>query len=515
MRKIGVALISVYDKKGVVEFAGRLSRLGIKIISTGKTAAVLSEAGIEVKALEQITGFSELLGGRVKSLHPKVYAGILARRSSDEHLSQLNKIGADPIDMVVVDFYPFERVAKGAQLDEAVELVDIGGPAMARAAAKNFQDVLVVPGPRFYNRIASELEESAGAISKRTRMEMAAEVFARTARYDALISSYLAEQLVGRESKFPAINVVALQKVKELRYGENPHQTAALFTAADDREAALGAKRLSGKPLSYNNIVDMAAALRLVTEFESPAVAIIKHRTPCGVACSERLADAYRRALEADPISAYGSIIACNRPVEIDTARLIHSTIFVEGVIAPGYTDEALELLSKKKNRRFLLYPKGFGQQREMVFTSVPGGVLMQTLDSALFSEEGPRTVTEARVDDVVMAQLRFAWIVCKYVRSNAIVLARDLVTVGIGAGQTSRVRAARIAIEQAGDKAKGSVMASDAFFPFADTIEEAHKAGVAAIIQPGGSKRDGEVIEACNKYGIPMVFTGMRHFLH
>jgi len=517
MRDVSVALVSVFNKDGIVDFCRRLARLGVKLISTGGTAARLNAAGLEVTLVEDITGFAELLDGRVKTLHPKIHAGILARRDVPEHLSQLAQLGASPIDMVVADFYPFGQARDEClDLERTTELIDIGGPAMARAAAKSFRDVLVVPGPKFYDSVAAELESNAGACSLEMRTRMAIEVFQKTSQYDAAVASYLELLTSGKDEYFPQSLSLSLRKLATLRYGENPHQKAALYGALEDVSAVLGAQKLSGKALSYNNIVDILAALNLAVEFDRPAVAIIKHRSPCGAAVGERLDEAYERALAADPISAYGSIIACNRPIDMATAELVHSTTFVEGLIAPGYEEGVLNLLIKKKNRRFLEFPAGFGRGScKFVHTTVPGGFLIQTVDADLFNETGLKTVTEAEPNEALEGDLRFAWTVCKHVKSNAIVVAKDGVTAGIGAGQTNRVDAARIAIGNAGEKAKGAVLASDAFFPFADSVEEAHKAGIAAIIQPGGSKRDQEVIDACNRLGIPMVFTGMRHFLH
>lgn len=517
MREVKVALVSVYNKEGVTDFCRRLANLGVKLVSTGGTAAKLKEVGLDVTLVEDITGFAELLGGRVKTLHPKIHAGILARREVEEHVSQLAECGADPIDMVVADFYPFGR-AKEESLDlgAATELIDIGGPTMARAAAKNFKDVLVVPGPKFYDRIATELEEHSGSITLSTRAEMAIETFKMTSHLDAAIASYLSLRTSCEDETFPESVCLSLSRLKELRYGENPHQKAALYAVEYDDSAVLGAAKLSGKALSYNNIVDVSAALNLAVEFDGPAVAIIKHRSPCGVAVAERLDQAYERALEADPVSAYGCIIACNTPVDMATAKLVHSTMFVEGLIAPGYEDDVLAFLSKKKNRRFLTYPAGFARGAcKVVHTTVPGGFLIQTADTEVFDKANLRTVTEMAPDKRLEDDLHFAWIVCKHVKSNAIVVAKDGATAGIGAGQTSRVEATKIAIELAGEKCRGAVLASDAFFPFADSVEEAHKAGIAAIIQPGGSKRDQEVIDACNRLKIPMIFTGMRHFLH
>ncbi|MCD6328245.1 bifunctional phosphoribosylaminoimidazolecarboxamide formyltransferase/IMP cyclohydrolase [bacterium] len=517
MRDVKVALVSVYSKEGVVEFCSRLAKLGVKFVSTGGTAAKLKGAGLDVTLVEDITGFSELLDGRVKTLHPKIHAGILARREVSEHVAQLAECGADPIDMVVVDFYPFARAKeKSLDMGQTTELIDIGGPTMARSAAKNFKDVLVVPGPKYYDRIATELEEHSGSITLSTRAEMAIELFKMTSHFDASITSYLSELMSQKEEAFADSIALTMNKLRDLRYGENPHQQAALFSFGGDESEVLGARLISGKALSYNNIVDLAAALHLVAEFESPAVAIIKHRSPCGAAIAETLDEAYRLALDADPLSAFGCIIACNRPVDMATAERVHKTGFVEAMIAPSYRDGVLELLKKKKNRRFLEYPAGFGEASPRpVLTSIPGGLLAQTVDDRILGNEGLKKVTEAAPDDEMMADLKFAWTVCKHVKSNAIVVAKGGVTAGMGAGQTSRVDAVKIAIEKAGEKTRGAVLASDAFFPFADSIEEAHKAGIAAVIQPGGSKRDPEVIEACNRLGIAMVFTGMRHFLH
>ncbi|MBN1592635.1 MAG: bifunctional phosphoribosylaminoimidazolecarboxamide formyltransferase/IMP cyclohydrolase [Candidatus Coatesbacteria bacterium] len=517
MREVKTALISVYNKDGIVEFGRRLKSLGIKLISTGGTAAKLKEAGLEVTLVEDITGFGGLMDGRVKTLHPKIHAGILARRDVSEHVSQLASVDAEPIDMVVVDFYPFDKARNEClDLKETTELIDIGGPTMGRSAAKNFKDVLVVPGPAYYQRIADELEGHNGAITLSTRAEMAIELFKATSQFDAKIASYLSLLTCSPDESFPTSVSISLSKAMELRYGENPHQKAALYSAQGVEGALLGEKKLAGKALSYNNIVDLSAALNLVAEFDRPAAAIIKHRTPCGVAMSDRLDEAYRLALDADPVSAFGCIIACNRPIDMPTAEHIHSTTFVEALIAPSYEDGVIEFLQTKKSRRFLEFPEGFMQSScNLVHTTVPGGLLIQTADAEVFDKNNLRVVTEIAPDKRLEEDLYFAWRVCKHVKSNAIVVAKNCVTAGIGAGQTSRIDAAKIATEKAGEKSHGAVLASDAFFPFADSIEEAHKAGIAAIIQPGGSKRDDEVIEACNRLKIPMVFTGMRHFLH
>lgn len=507
------ALISVYDKTGIVEFATVLQQeYGYQILSTGGTERALREAGLEVMAVEEYTGFPEMLDGRVKTLHPIVHGGLLARREDNKHMEQLVEHSIGLIDMVVVNLYPFrETVESGAPFDEVIEQIDIGGPSMLRSAAKNHQSVAVVTSPEWYERVLTELKTNEGQLSQETHKEMAMEVFWQTAQYDAAIVSYLSED---RRHLFPA------EKVEDLRYGENPHQQAALWRDpyADQHSAMSSARQLHGKNMSLLNYFDGDAALAMVREFDEPAASFIKHANPCGLASGETLLEAFQKGHDTDPMSAFGVVIAVNRPVGSEIADEIEARkMFVEVLIAPSFSDEAREKLQKKKNLRLI----EIGElrrlnQNDFDIKRISGGYLTQDVDNQVITKEDLRIVTTShQPTPEQLEDLLFAWKVVKYVKSNAIVLAKDKRTVGIGAGQMSRVDSTIIAARKAGEKAKGAVLASDAFFPFPDSVEEAAEKGVSAIIQPGGSIRDDEVIAKANELGIPMVFSGQRAFRH
>ncbi|HVB34049.1 MAG TPA: bifunctional phosphoribosylaminoimidazolecarboxamide formyltransferase/IMP cyclohydrolase [Patescibacteria group bacterium] len=515
------ALVSVYDKTGVAEFAKRLAALKIEIVSTGGTAKLLREAGIPVRDVAELTGWPEMLSGRVKTLHPKVHGGILFRRDNNDDRAQAAKHEIAPIDLVVVNLYPFEAVAAKPDTgpDELIENIDIGGPTMVRSAAKNFHFVGVVTDPLDYNRVAEELERGR-ELSLATRLELARKAFAATARYDGTIATEL-ERLsaadsrlsLGERSLLPGRFHLALERLETLRYGENPHQKAALYVPAGRPAAGLaGARKLHGKELSYNNLVDLEAAWNLALEFERPAAVIIKHSNPAGAAEDDRQAEAYRLALACDPVSAFGSVIAFNRPIEADTASEV-AKLFVECVIAPGFHPEALEALSRKKNLRLveLAAPAASGVELK----AISGGWLLQEADRVPPDEGQWKVASERQPTAEEMAALRFAWKIVKHVKSNAIVFTHAAQTAGVGAGQMSRVDSVKIAVMKAQLPLAGTVVGSDAFFPFPDGVEEAAKAGATAVIQPGGSVRDGEVVAAANRLGLAMVFTGRRHFWH
>ena len=508
------ALVSVSDKTGIVEFCKRLIACDFEIISTGGTAKALEEAGLPVIGISEITGFPECLDGRVKTLHPNVHAGLLAMRSNPEHMEQLEKLGVNTIDVVAVNLYPFKATISkpGVSFADAVENIDIGGPTMIRAAAKNYQDVAVVVDPKDYERVLSELE--AGEITLETKKYLQYKVFAHTAVYDSMISNYLAEQLGIR---YPDSITFAYEKAQDMRYGENPHQGASYYSEEFIRAGSLSkAKQLWGKELSYNNINDANGALELVKEFDEPCVVASKHANPCGVGVGETVHEAYIKAYESDPVSVFGGILAINRVVDAATAAEINK-IFIEIVIAEGFTQEALDILTTKKNIRLLELPDIRERREKSAYDmkKVYGGLLVQDYDETLFKEENVKVVTERAPTEEEMTALLFNWKVVKYTKSNAIVIGVKDRTTGIGMGQTNRIWAAQQAIEHAGDKAKGSVMASDAFFPFPDCVEECVKAGITAIIQPGGSLRDQLSIDACNAAGIAMIFVGDRHFRH
>ena len=508
------ALVSVSDKAGIVEFCERLVKCGFEIISTGGTAKVLKEAGLPVIGISELTGFPECLDGRVKTLHPVVHAGLLAMRSNPEHMAQLEKLDINTIDIVAVNLYPFKATISKPNVTfaDAVENIDIGGPTMIRAAAKNYQDVAVVVDPKHYERVLSELE--AGEITLDTKKYLQYKVFAHTAVYDSMISNYLAQQL---DIRYPDSITFAYEKAQDMRYGENPHQGASYYSEEFIRAGSLSkAKQLWGKELSYNNINDANGALELVKEFDEPCVVASKHANPCGVGVGKTVHEAYVKAYESDPVSVFGGILAINRVVDEATAKEINK-IFIEIVIAEGFTKEALDVLTPKKNIRLLELPD-IRERRETTaydMKKVYGGLLIQDYDETLFAEENVKVVTNRAPTDAEMKALLFNWKVVKYTKSNAIVIGKEDRTTGIGMGQTNRIWAAQQAIEHAGDEAKGSVMASDAFFPFPDCVAECVKAGITAIIQPGGSKNDQLSIDACDEAGIAMIFVGDRHFRH
>lgn len=506
------ALISVSDKTGVVDFAQKLVGLDYEIISTGGTAKTLRENGVPVINVSDVTGFPEILEGRVKTLDPHIHGAILAK-DTPEHMAVLKEKNITPIDLVVVNLYPFQAtVAKpNVTLEEAIENIDIGGPTMVRSSAKNYGRVAIVVNPKHYDEIIAELEETQ-AISLATRQKLALEAFQHTAQYDAAISQYLTGAF---EADIFADEVAfGGQKIQALRYGENPHQKAAFYRSGTPTSGTLAnAQQLNGKELSYNNIVDVDAAWQLVNEFDEPAAVIVKHTNTCGTALGKTLAEAYERALAADPVSAYGGIIALNRVVDADTADLIIKT-FMEAVIAPAFAEDALEILKTKKNLRVLAVGEKVPTQ-DVWIEKVSGGFLVQNLDEHRMTKEDLKVVTEKAPTEEQIEELLFAWNIVKHVKSNAIVVTKDRQTLGVGAGQMNRVGSAGIAFTEAGEKAQGAVLASDAFFPFRDSIDAAHAAGITAIIQPGGSVRDEEVIAACNELGIAMVFTGIRHFKH
>jgi phosphoribosylaminoimidazolecarboxamide formyltransferase/IMP cyclohydrolase len=515
--RIRRALLSVSDKRGLVDFARGLVGLGVEIVSTGGTARDLEEHGIDTRPVEDYTGFPEILDGRVKTLNPRIYAGLLAVRSNDEHIETLTAHEVEPIDLVCVNLYPFERVSgqRGVEDSEVIENIDIGGLTLIRAAAKNHAFSAVVVGPESYDAVFDELQRSDRRLSLRTRQSLAMEAFAYTARYDASISRWFAE----REEDFPAQYTRSFEKVLDLAYGENPHQRAAYYAETGVRTHLLSmVSKLHGKELSFNNLLDLDSGRRLVEEFELPAVAIIKHNNPCGAALGAAVGDAFERALTTDPQSAFGGVFCFNRPVDRALAEKL-SEMFVEAVFAPGYDEDALELLQQKPNVRLLE-----NQERrttpisEHDFKRVRGGMLVQDRDTGLELREEMEVATARKPSEEEWGELLFGMRVCKHVRSNAIVMSRGLGTVGIGAGQMSRVDSVRIAVEKAGAAGltlDGAALASDAFFPFPDGPQLAIEAGVRAIIQPGGSLRDHEVVEACDAAGVAMVFTARRHFRH
>lgn len=515
MAKIQRALISVSDKRGIVEFAQELSARGIDILSTGGTAKTLRDAGIPVREVSDYTGFPEMLEGRLKTLHPKIHGGLLARRDNIRDMADISQHDIKPIDMVVVNLYPFEEtVSKDASFDEAIENIDIGGPTMLRAASKNFKDVTVIVDPADYMRIVEELKTNNGEVSFDTKFYLARKVFSHTARYDTIISQYLTRYEVTAET-FPRYLNQSLSKVMDLRYGENPHQKAALY-----KEPLWGglslidSKVLQGKEMSYNNYLDAGSALELVKEFREPAAVIIKHNNPCGVAIGENLLEAYKRAYKADPVSAFGGIIALNREIDEATASEI-ITLFVEVVLAPAFSLEAIKVFSKKPNIRLLQVDISRNYQGFDI-RKIPGGLLVQEKDTVMIEDfEKLKVVTKRRPTDDELQALSFAWRVCKHVKSNAIVYATKDQTLGIGIGQTSRVDSAKFGAMKAQSSLEGAVVASDGFFPQRDGIDVIAKMGVTAVIQPGGSLKDNEVIAAADEYKMAMIFAGIRHFKH
>lgn len=571
LRKIKRALISVSNKEGVIELAQSLLRFNVEIISTGGTARGLRESGIKVTEVSEITQFPEMMDGRVKTLHPKIHGAFLALRDDENHLKAMKTHGIEPIDLVIVNLYPFEETIEreDVTLNEAVEQIDIGGPAMIRSAAKNWRDVAVVTDPRIYESIIRELDENEGALSLSTRRSLATLAFSHTSHYDLVISEYLTESLSDEEftfiepfypisdeeiyqimketlenmdedsdedfdeyisfengngdasaafeaaeEGFPEYLYPELEKIEDLRYGENPHQQAALYAAEPEIGGIAEAEQLHGKEMSFNNYLDADAAWRLVQEFDERACAIIKHTNPSGVGVGENNLEAYRRALATDPVSAFGGIVAFNRRVDARAAEAVNE-IFTEVVVAPEYDDEALEIFRKKKNLRVLRAEYG---EPSLEYRKISGGMLVQTPDTLKISADDLQVVTERQPSEAELRALLFAWKVCKHVKSNAIVFTNEFQTVGVGAGQMNRIDSVRIGAERAQRTElalKGAVLASDAFFPFRDGVDEAAKFGISAIIQPGGSVRDEETIQAANEHGIAMVFTGVRHFKH
>jgi len=526
LRPITRALLSVSDKTGLIDFARALAGHGVELVSTGGTAKAIADAGLKVRDVSELTGFPEMMDGRVKTLHPKVHGGLLAIRGNAEHQKAADAHGIAPIDLLVVNLYPFEQtVAKGASEEDCIENIDIGGPAMIRAAAKNHTDVAVVVEPDDYAALLAELAANGGATTLGLRRKLAAKAYARTAAYDAAISNWFAAEL---KIEAPDFRAFGGKLAEALRYGENPHQKAAFYRTPETRPGVATARQVQGKQLSYNNINDTDAAYECIGEFDAARTAacvIVKHANPCGVAEGTDLVSAYRKALACDPVSAYGGIIAMNRPLDADTARAI-TEIFTEVIIAPDATDDAIAVIAAKKNLRLLL-AGGLPDPRTPGLTvkTVAGGMLVQTRDNAVVDDMEFKVVTERKPTAAELQDLKFAFRVAKHVKSNTIVYAKNLATVGIGAGQMSRVDSARIAAQKAEDAAReaklaqpmtrGSVVASDAFFPFADGLLAAINAGATAVVQPGGSMRDDLVIKAANEHGIAMVFTGTRHFRH
>ncbi|WP_243648752.1 bifunctional phosphoribosylaminoimidazolecarboxamide formyltransferase/IMP cyclohydrolase [Hazenella coriacea] len=507
------ALISVSDKTGIVEFAKELTRLGVEIISTGGTYRTLLESEVPVTAISEVTQFPEILEGRVKTLHPMVHGGLLALRDRPSHQAQLEEHQIQPIDLVAVNLYPFQQTIskEDVTMEEAIENIDIGGPSMVRSAAKNHRDVTVIVDPVDYDKVLAEISET-GETNEKTRQQLAAKAFGHTAAYDSIIAGYLNQQL---GDQFPEQLTVTYRKQQGLRYGENPHQQASFYREPMASSGLIAtAEQLHGKELSYNNIQDANAAIELVNEFSDPAVVAVKHMNPCGVGIGPTVDEAYQKAYEADPVSIFGGIIASNRPINATVATKMKE-IFLEIIIAPYFEKEALEILKTKKNLRLIELGLDLAKPPSVKLTSVGGGLLIQETDTATVSQEDCEVVTERTPSEEEWKQLLFAWRVVKHVKSNAIVLAKGSRTLGVGAGQMNRVGSAAIAIQQAGSESVGSVMASDAFFPMPDTVENAAKAGITAIIQPGGSIRDEDSIQEANKHGIAMVFTGVRHFKH
>jgi phosphoribosylaminoimidazolecarboxamide formyltransferase / IMP cyclohydrolase len=520
--KVRRALLSVYDKTGVVEFARGLAEMDVEIVSTGGTASLLRSSGVKVRDVAEVTGFPEMLDGRVKTLHPKVHAGLLGLRDKEDHLAAMAQNGIEPIDLLCVNLYPFEQVVAKAEstFEDAIENIDIGGPAMIRSASKNHRHVAVVTSPKRYGEILDKLRGGQGSIDQETLLDLARTAFRLTARYDAAIANFLAGE---QQELFPSFSAPFFEKARDLRYGENPFQKAALyFERGSGGPSVAAAELLWGKELSFNNILDLDAALRIVREFDEPCAVVIKHTNPCGAAVAKTAAEAFRAAYAGDPVSAFGCVLGFNRVVDAETAAAIAvPEHFVECILAPGFDATAISTLTSKvkwgKSLRLvklgnLLAPLG---PRDRDFRRILGGGLMQEYDQRVFTEEGTHVVTERVPTDEESADLTFAWIVAKHVTSNAIVLAKGGALVGVGAGQMSRVDATEIAVRKAGPRAAGAALASDAFFPFADGLEIALRAGVSCAIEPGGSRNDHEVIAAANAAGAALVFTGMRHFRH
>lgn len=529
MVKIQRALISVSDKTGILDFAGELSQLGVEILSTGGTAKLLRGNNIPVKEVSQYTGFPEMLDGRLKTLHPKIHAGLLAQRNNPKHMAQLKEQDIGLIDMVIVNLYPFQKVIQkpNVTIEEVIENIDIGGPSMLRSAAKNAQSVAVVCNPARYPQIIKELKNNRGYLSEELMRQLGIEIFALTSQYDSIIYNYLKDYFWGKLKStvaFPEELNLSFTKIQDLRYGENPHQKATFYKEKQALGGLINLRQLQGKELSFNNILDLHSAVELVKEFSNPAAVIVKHNNPCGVAQDRTLDKAYLAAWQCDRLSAFGSIVALNRKLDINTARVILKSGFLECIIAPQIDENIKDLFKEKKNLRLLELrdlelinePPPCAQERgELDFKRVSGGLLVQEKDLKTLDEDNIRIVTQKRPSKKQLESLIFGWKVAKHVKSNAIVLTQGSKTVGIGAGQMSRVDSVIIAKRKAGKLSQNSCLASDAFFPKADAVIEADKAGVKAIIQPGGSIGDAEVIKACNRYKIAMVITGIRHFRH
>ena len=522
LRTIRRALLSVSDKTGLVDFARVLADLGVVLISTGGTRNSLADAGLKVVDISEVTGFPEILDGRVKTLHPRVHGGILAIRDNPQHQATLGEQQIEPIDLVVCNLYPFEATVarEGSTHEEIVENIDIGGPSMVRSAAKNFHDVAVVSDPAQYTAVTEELRANRGALSLPTRERLAADAFALTAAYDASVAGYFAQR--GQGSAKPGRLTLSFRLRQALRYGENPHQQAACYVEPTCRpDSAAGAEVLHGKELSYNNFLDLDSALGLVREFDEPAAVVVKHNNPCGAAIAPVIADAFTHAYEGDPLSAFGGILGFNREIDEATALgITEPNRFIECIIAPSYSARAFEVLTTRptwKNSVRLLRTGPLGRKPSSLFDyrRVDGGLLVQTRDEPADDFRKLEIKTKRVPSPQELADLRFAWLVAKHVKSNAIVLAKGGMVVGVGAGQMSRVDSTQIATRKAGERARRSVLASDAFFPFRDNVDEAARAGITAIVQPGGSKRDADSIAACDEHGIAMVFTGVRHFRH
>ncbi len=518
MLKVKRALISVSDKEGIAEFAAELDKMGVEIISTGGTKKKLEEAGIKAADISEVTGFPEIMDGRVKTLHPKVHGALLGLRENKEHMETMKEHGIEPLDMVVINLYPFKEVTKkeNLPLKEAIENIDIGGPSMIRSAAKNADSVAVVTDKNDYKRVAEELK--GGGIKPETLQEFRVKAFSATADYDVYIAGYLEEKILNPEEP-PERVLISADKKQAMRYGENPHQKAAFYTFPGVKETNIGdARQLHGKELSFNNSYDIDGALSIVKFFDEPVATVIKHANPCGTATDKDITEAFKKAFAADSMSAFGGIAALNRSCTKEIAEEINR-VFMEVVIAPAYEEGALDILKQKKNIRIIETGKLSGRTENNIkyrdIRKVAGGLLVQETDNKRLDTGGLKVVTKRKPDGDEMKDLAFAWEMVKFVKSNAIVLVKGGVTVGVGPGQTARVGAAKIAAEKAGDKAAGSVMASDAFFPFRDSVDSAAEKGIKAIIQPGGSKRDEESIKAADEHGIAMVFTGYRHFRH
>ncbi len=509
------ALISVSDKTGIIDFAKSLVDMGYELISTGGTLKVIKEAGIPVISIDEVTGFPEMMDGRVKTLHPNIHGGLLARRDIPEHLKACDEHHIQLIDVVVVNLYPFEAtIAKpGTSFEDAIENIDIGGPSMIRSASKNHPFVAVIVNPAQYPAIIAEMQNNHAQLSLKTKQLLALEAFRHTSRYDSIISDYLSKQFESSQSSLPPIITPVLTKVQDLRYGENPHQKGG-FYALSGEEGLAQLQQLHGKELSFNNLLDLDAAWHIVREYAQPAATVIKHNNPCGTACGNTISEAYKLAYNADPVSAFGGIVGLNQTVDAETATELSQT-FLEAVLAPAYSKEALDILTQKPSIRLITLPQFLPQKSPWIYRHVQGGFLIQSPD---IHEHDPVTfqvVTETKPSAELLTELHFAFSLVKHIKSNAIVVTNKNQSLGIGAGQMSRVEAVEIALKKAGEQSKGAVLASDAFFPFKDSVELAAKAGIKAIIQPGGSKKDQESIDACNEHGLIMVFTGVRHFKH